>query len=148
MPRVLEPAEWMPACGPSGQLFGEPPEPMLKFLQPKTLPWQRERPGLTILDVCKYRIEDGVKLKHGTAEMNVKGRPPRPRSAVVLRSDIANANVHPKPLSADKPEAVYLVHCDSTETTCATLPTHPPSAHATSHAATASKPCLAGISHI
>ena len=122
-PRVLEKREWMqpPLVGRD---FGDPPPPQLKFLQPRIMPWQNEK-ELTLREqarICKWQRGDDVIIRQGTLDTNMPGRPPRPRSAVVVKSDIANLNALPRPSQHGEPEAVYLVHCDSTETTLARGP--------------------------
>ena len=99
--------------------FGDPPEPSLEYLRLQDLPWQKERPDLQWNDVARYRPENCVKVKDGTVDLNIPGRPPRPRSAVILKAEIANLNNPPRASQPHVPEAVYLVHCDSTDTTYA-----------------------------
>ncbi len=108
--------DWMPASA-VGKLFGDPPAPQLKWLKHKEMAWETDANTPKIYRIAKFQREDPVKIKDGTAELNRKGRPPRPRSAVVLKTELANLNVHPKPSQQSYPEAVYLVHCDSTDTT-------------------------------
>ena len=120
-------AEWQVPSGVSRD-FGPPPSPRLSFLQPPPLcSWQQDiKSGqdVTINDVGKFRKEDGVKILTGTVDLNVPGRPPRPRSAVILRKDLADLKVPPRASQPKQPEAIYLVHCDSTDTTLARGPDH------------------------
>lgn len=117
-----EKPEWVPPPD-VGRDFGDPPPPRLQFLQLKSLPWEGTKKGheghVNILDIRKYRGEDCVKITSGVLETNMRGRPPRPRSAVVLRAELATLNEKPVATQNQKPEAVYLVHCDSTDTTLA-----------------------------
>lgn len=117
--------DWMPASA-VGKDFGDPPPPRLQFLQHRVIAWQREMPNANILgtivngrEKANYRVEDCVKLKEGVTETNEKGRPGRPRSAVVLRKELADLRARPRALQESEPEAVYLLHCDSTNTTLA-----------------------------
>jgi len=117
--------EWQPISA-VGRNFGDPPTPLLSFLQPPPLcTWQesiKAGQDVTIANVGKYRKEQCVKLLHGTNDLNVPGRPPRPRSAVILRKDLADLKVPPRATQPGVPEAIYLVHCDSTDTTLARGP--------------------------
>lgn len=63
-----------------------------------------------------------MKLLNGTVDLNVPGRPVRPRSAVILKKDLADLKVPPRASQPSVPEAIYLVHCDSTDTTLARGP--------------------------
>ena len=65
---------------------------------------------------ARFRKNDAVKLINGTLELNDMGKI-RPRSAVVMKAEISNLNNTPLASRTDVPEACYLVHCDSTDTT-------------------------------
>jgi hypothetical protein len=117
-PAAPKKAEWLIASG-IPKLFAPPPPPNLAILQHATPGWMAERPNLTVRDVARFQAEDNVKLREGTADLNHPGRPPRPRSAVVLRAEICNLHRPPAPRNGEVPEGCYLVHCDSTDTTLA-----------------------------
>ena len=112
---LAEKPEWMhPSAVPRD--FGDPPPPSLSFLQPRKMQWEDHGKDLTILDVARFRKNDAVKLINGTLELNDMGKI-RPRSAVVMKAEISNLNNTPLASRTDVPEACYLVHCDSTDTT-------------------------------
>ena len=89
--QVAEPPkqpDWMPTSL-VGRDFGDPPTPLLKFLQHKQMAWEKEVPDTTILDVQRFRAMESVKLREGTIDARApKG--PRPRSALVLKVELAN----------------------------------------------------------
>lgn len=109
-----------------GRLFGDPPPPNLSFLQPPPLcSWQESVAAgkdVTINDVGRFRTWDGVALLTGTNDLNVPGRPARPRSAVILKKALADLKVPPRASQTNFAEAIYLLHCDSTDTTLARGP--------------------------
>ena len=111
--------DWLPVRSRPGQLFDPPPAPRLSANKLRHMAWEAEVRPSTILSIAKFQAEDNVRLKDGTLEMNVKGRPPRPRSAVILKAELASLNAPPAPSQRELPEAVYLVHCDSSDTTLA-----------------------------
>ena len=47
------------------------------------------------------------------------GQPPRPRSALILGKEFADLRQKPRAESRTQPEAIYLLHCDSTDTAIA-----------------------------
>ena len=52
----------------------------------------------------------------------MSGRPPRPRSAIILKKALADLKVPPRASQPTFAEAIYLLHCDSTDTTLARGP--------------------------
>ena len=102
-----------------GRNFGEPPAPLINFLQPKLLPAALQGTSPKIRDVAHFRVEDCVQLKDGMLETNVPHQQPRPRSANVVSVALADLNSKPLQVSTVQREAVYLVRCDSTDTTYA-----------------------------
>ena len=66
--------------------------------------------------VAKFQIADCVKTNEGVVETNVAGQPPRPRSATIMKVDLANMAAKPHQISETVREAVYLIRCDSTDT--------------------------------
>jgi hypothetical protein len=114
--------DWRPASA-VGTVFGDPPSSRLSFLQHPPLHWQlNQRKDVTARDVGKFRPEDCVRVRDGLLETNVKGRPPRPRSATILRAELADLKAPPRATSREVPEAIYLLHCDSTDTALARGP--------------------------
>ena len=94
--------------------FGGPPPPLLAFLQPEPLPaaLQTAREP-KVRELTRLMITDAVKLKDGPrTDAQV-----RPRSAILLRLELADANLKPRQTSALHREVVCLVRCDSTDTT-------------------------------
>ena len=113
--------EWIGAF-PAGNVFGEPPAPKLGFLNHPQLGWQNskdERKKIWVTDVGKFRTLESVKLVNGVPETNAKGQPPRPRSALILGKEFADLRQKPRAESRTQPEAIYLLHCDSTDTAIA-----------------------------
>lgn len=111
--------EWVGAFT-SGHTFGDPPPPKLRFLQHSPLAWQQpkdQRKKIWVTDVGKYRTFESVKITNGISETNIRGQPPRPRSALILAKEFADLRQPPRATSRNTPEAIYLLHCDSTETT-------------------------------
>ena len=109
---------------PSGvpRLFADPPYPSLRFLQPPELPERlrtKKDEYKLIKDICQYQIADAVKNKVGLVDTNIPGQPPRPRSGTIVKCDLANMIAKPRQMSQELREAVYLVRCDSTDTTLA-----------------------------
>ena len=96
-----------------GRDFGDPPAPLLTFLQPKHLPaaLQTDREP-KMKNLSQFRVDDAVKLKQAPHTS-------RPRSANIVRLELADANFRPRQLSALYREVVCLVRCDSTDTTLA-----------------------------
>ena len=117
--------EWKEASR-VGRNFGDPPDPLLSFLQPPPLcAWQesvKAGKDITINDVGRFKTWDGVALLTGTTDLNTPGRPPRPRSAVILKKALADLKVPPTASQPSFAEAIYLLHCDSTDTTLARGP--------------------------
>jgi hypothetical protein len=94
--------------------FGGPPPPLLAFLQPEPLPaaLQTAREP-KVRELTRLMVTDSVKLKDGPrTDAQV-----RPRSAHILRLELADANLKPRQTSALHREVVCLVRCDSTDTT-------------------------------
>ncbi len=91
-----------------GMLFGDPPPPRLDFLQLRPDP-----PGTQdakLYKIAKYRNADCVMMRDSITGLD--------RSVQIRKLEVANKNHRPY-LIGDTPEAVYLVQCDSTETTYA-----------------------------
>ena len=82
------------------------------------LPWALKTPNLEAHHVAKFQLNDVVRLIEGTSETaRGKGQPQRPRSAIVQGRDLADLKSKPKAQKVDTAEAIYLIHCCSTETT-------------------------------
>ena len=102
-----------------GRNFGEPPFPVTAHLQPKPMPPALQGKVPKLHQLARFQVEDGVKLIDGVPDTNEPGKPPTPRSACIERVDLADMNSKPRQVSQLTQEVVYLVHCDSTDTTCA-----------------------------
>lgn len=90
----------------SNYVFGDPPTPRLSFLQLKPNPPLSRHFKLS--KAAKFLPSD--RVTYLDAHLN------RPRSAQIRKLELADRNYRPKATS-EKPECVYLVQCDSTETT-------------------------------
>ena len=98
---------------------------MLPLQPPPLCAWQesvKAGKDITINDVGRFKTWDGVALLTGTTDLNIPGRPPRPRSAVILKKALADLKVPPRASQPTFAEALYLLHCDSTDTTLARGP--------------------------
>lgn len=104
------------AASARGRNFGDPPSPRLEVNKPNELP-----PALQtdkepkVSDLAHFQIEDAVKI---LGESTQKWGPRRPRSANVMRVELADCNLRPYQQSALYREVCCLVRCDSTDTTC------------------------------
>lgn len=90
----------------SHYIFGDPPTPRLGFLQLKpSAPLGRN-----------FKLHKTAKFLPSDRVTYLDPHLCRPRSAQVRKLELADRNLRPR-ATCDLPECVYLIQCDSTETT-------------------------------